>query len=146
MANALYDYARGQFAKAQINWETDTIKCVLVDSNYGSPNLSAATAVLADIPQTQRNYGTSGSAGVTLQNAAVVAGAVDSDDVTFTSVSAAAGVNIKAVVLYKDDGSANESNFPLVAWFDQGTGLPITPNGGDIIVLWDNGANRIFKL
>lgn len=27
-----------------------------------------------------------------------------------------------------------------------GSGLPVTPNGGNIIVSWDNGANRIFKL
>ena len=30
MANALYNKAREGFAKAQINWETDTIKAVLV--------------------------------------------------------------------------------------------------------------------
>lgn len=27
-----------------------------------------------------------------------------------------------------------------------GSGLPVTPNGGNIIVAYDNGANRIFKL
>lgn len=27
-----------------------------------------------------------------------------------------------------------------------GSGLPVTPNGGNIIVAWDNGNNRIFKL
>lgn len=27
-----------------------------------------------------------------------------------------------------------------------GSGLPVTPNGGNISVAWDNGANRIFKL
>lgn len=27
-----------------------------------------------------------------------------------------------------------------------GSGLPVTPNGGDITVAFDNGANRIFKL
>ena len=26
------------------------------------------------------------------------------------------------------------------------SGLPVTPNGGNIIVAWDNGANKIFKL
>lgn len=26
------------------------------------------------------------------------------------------------------------------------SGLPVTPNGGNIVVAWDNGANRIFKL
>jgi len=27
-----------------------------------------------------------------------------------------------------------------------GSGLPVTPNGGNINITWDNGANRIFKL
>jgi hypothetical protein len=27
-----------------------------------------------------------------------------------------------------------------------GSGLPVTPNGGNITVTWDNGANKIFKL
>jgi len=27
-----------------------------------------------------------------------------------------------------------------------GSGLPVTPNGGNIIVSWDNGVNKIFKL
>lgn len=27
-----------------------------------------------------------------------------------------------------------------------GSGLPVTPNGGNISVTWDNGANKIFKL
>jgi hypothetical protein len=26
------------------------------------------------------------------------------------------------------------------------SGLPVTPNGGNILVTWDNGSNRIFKL
>jgi len=35
---------------------------------------------------------------------------------------------------------------PLLAFLDSVTGLPVTPNGGDITVAWDNGANKIFKL
>ena len=27
-----------------------------------------------------------------------------------------------------------------------GSGLPVTPNGGNIVITWDNGVNRIFKL
>lgn len=27
-----------------------------------------------------------------------------------------------------------------------GSGLPVTPNGGNIVVTWDSGANKIFKL
>lgn len=35
---------------------------------------------------------------------------------------------------------------PLIAFIDTATGLPVTPNGGDITVAWDSGANKIFKL
>lgn len=27
-----------------------------------------------------------------------------------------------------------------------GSGLPVTPNGGNIVISWDNGVNKIFKL
>ena len=60
---------------------------------------------------------------------------------TFTSVS---GASIEAIVIYSDTGT--ESTSPLIAYIDTATGLPITPNGGDIIVTWDNGTNKIFKV
>jgi hypothetical protein len=31
-------------------------------------------------------------------------------------------------------------------YIDAATGLPLTPNGGDVTIQWDNGANKIFKL
>ncbi len=34
----------------------------------------------------------------------------------------------------------------LVAYIDSATGLPVIPNGGDITITWDSGANRIFAL
>ena len=34
----------------------------------------------------------------------------------------------------------------VIAFIDTATGLPVTPNGGDITITWDNGANKIFKL
>ena len=39
-----------------------------------------------------------------------------------------------------------EATSPLIAYIDTATGLPITPNGGDIIVTWDNGTNKIFRV
>ena len=54
------------------------------------------------------------------------------------------GASIEAIVLYKDTGT--DATSPLIASIATATGLPITPNGGDIIVTWDNGANKIFKL
>jgi len=142
MANALYDRARKLFLDAQINWALDTIHCCLVEQGV-APNLTSATASIADIATTQRNYGTAGSAGVALINKVSTAeGAADADDVTFTAVS---GTTIGAVVLYKLISTTDETQNPTILWLDTATGLPITPNTGDIIVTWDNGINKIFR-
>jgi uncharacterized protein YigE (DUF2233 family) len=46
-------------------------------------------------------------------------------------------------VIYIDTGTAGTS--PLVAYIDTGvTGLPVTPNGGNINVTWN--ASGIFAL
>jgi len=34
----------------------------------------------------------------------------------------------------------------MLLYIDTATGLPVTPNGGDINVNWDNGANKIAKI
>ena len=72
---------------------------------------------------------------------ATTGGAADANDVTFAAV---AGASIEAIIIYVDSGT--EATSPLIAYIDTATGLPITPNGGDIIVTWDNGTNKIFKV
>ena len=135
MANTLYDKARERFLRGQINWDIDTMKVCLVDKNVYTPNFTTHE-YLSDV---------SGSAviaaGVTLTGKASTSGAADANDVTFTAVS---GAESEALIIYKDTGDTATS--PLIALIDSATGLPITPNGGDIIVVWDNGENKIFKL
>ncbi len=64
----------------------------------------------------------------------------DADNVVYTSVS---GASVEAIVIYIDTGVAATSN--LVAYIDTGvTGLPVTPNGGNINLNWD--VNGIFTL
>lgn len=135
MANALFDKARQRFLEGQFNWNTDTIKSVLVDTGSYTPNLSAHE-FLSDVGSGSR-ISTSGS----FTGKTTTGGAADANDVTFTSVT---GASIEAIIIYKDTGS--DATSPLIAFIDTATGLPITPNGGDIIVTWDNGANKIFKL
>ena len=135
MANTLYDYARQRFLEAQINWMTDTVKVILVDTGAYTPQTSVHQ-YLSDIPPSARIAGP-----VTLTAKATTGGAADAADVTFTAVS---GASIEAIIIYVDTGT--ESTSPLIAFIDTATGLPITPNGGDIIVTWDNGTNKIFKV
>lgn len=135
MANALYDTGRAAFLGADVDWLADNIKAVLVDTGAYTVNLSTH-AFLSDIPGGAR-IATSGN----LAGKTATAGVADANDVTFTAVS---GATVEAIVLYKDTGVAATSQ--LICYIDTATGLPVTPNGGDITVTWDNGANKIFKL
>ncbi|WP_395146967.1 hypothetical protein ACF3N0_08730 [Moraxella atlantae] len=135
MANTLYDNARKGFLEGRFNWMTDTIKCILVDSGAYTVN-TAQHKFLSDISSSARVAGP-----VTLTAKSTEGGAADAADLTFTAVN---GASIEAFVIYRDTGS--ESTSELILWADTATGLPITPNGGDMILTFDNGTNKIFKL
>jgi hypothetical protein len=70
-----------------------------------------------------------------------VNGVFDGNDVTFSSVT---GASVEALVLYRKNAGAN-TTWPLIAYIDTGvTGLPITPNGGNINITFN--ASGIFSL
>ena len=131
MANALYDAGREAFLSGDISWDVDTIKAVLTRD---APVL-ATDNFLDDVATIVSTSGT-------FTNPTVVAGVADADNITFTAVPAGAAINY--VVIYKDTGTPATS--ALIAAIDTATNLPVTPNGGDITVEWDSGANKIFKL
>ena len=139
MGNALYDKARESFLSQNpaLDWDTDDIKAVLV-RGY-TPSLSSHQ-YLSDV--TGGGGGTIVATSSNLGGKTVAAGVADASDITWTAVASGAACN--HVVIYKDTGTASSS--PLIGCIDSGTGLPVTPNGGDINVAWDNGANKIFKL
>lgn len=71
----------------------------------------------------------------------VVSGTFDGDDVTFTAVS---GASVEALVIYRHNAGAN-TTWRLVLFEDTSvTGLPVTPNGGNIVVTWN--ASGIFTI
>lgn len=139
MANTLYDKGRQRFLSANINWLEETnISAYLIDTASYTPNF-ATHEFLSDVTEIAR---IKGPVQLTLlSRAASTGGAADAENITFTSVT---GPSIEAIIIYAHRTAENDS--PLIAYIDTATGLPITPNGGDIIVTWDNGANKIFKL
>lgn len=130
MASALYPPTKKVFLDGGINLGSDTIKAVLVDT--GAYTYSAAHDFLNDLS------GTVGTAA-TLGSKTTTSGTFDAADVTYTAVT---GNSVEAIVIYKDTGNSATSN--LIAYIDSGTGLPVTPNGGDIIVAWN--ASGIFSI
>jgi hypothetical protein len=68
-------------------------------------------------------------------------GVFDGANVTFTAVTGAVS---EALIIYRKTAGVN-TEWRLVAYLDTGvTGLPVTPNGGDINVTWN--ASGIFAL
>jgi len=135
MANAVYGKGREKFLNGDIDWANDDIKAVLVDTAAYAVSIDA-DEYLSSIPAGDR-IATSGN----LASKTSTLGVADAADITFSTVT---GDVSEAIVLYKDTGDAATS--PLIAYIDTATGLPITPNGGDITITWDSGANKIFKL
>ncbi|ABE67651.1 hypothetical protein Wildcat_46 [Mycobacterium phage Wildcat] len=135
MANALYDKGREKFLTGDIDWLNDNIKAYLIDVADYTVDL-ANDEFLDDIPS-----GAIVATSINLTSKTATSGVADAENVVFTLVE---GDQSEAVVLAKDTGTAGTS--PLIAYIDNATGLPVTPNGGDITVVWDNGGNKIFKL
>lgn len=134
MANALYPKWKEQLLQftTNNNLSAGTVKCALVDTGvytYSSAD-QFYTAVSTAVVGTPQTIGSK-----TFTN-----GVFDGADITYTAVT---GNSAEALVLYIDTGSAATS--PLVAYIDTSvTGLPVTPNGGDITVTWN--ASGIFAL
>ena len=134
MANSLYIKGKEKMLAAGINFATDTIKAALVKSTY------VVDLANDEFYSTLSTYVL--DTDVALTSKGITGGAFDADDVVWSAV--AAGDTAKAVVLYKDTGTAGTS--PLLAYIDTITGFPLATNGGDVSVKWDNGVYKIFSL
>ncbi len=135
MANALYDKGRQGFLDGSIDWDTDDIRVILHDENDDLPDL-ALDDNLDDILAAARVAVSGSLAGKTVTD-----GVADANDIVLALVS---GDQFESIDFYKHTGV--ESTSRLIANHDTGTGFPTTPNGGDITIALDNGANKIFKL
>ena len=139
MANALFDIYKeamlggGNQGGTLIDLTSDTIKVALIDTGTYDPSISADED-LADVTPDPR-VGTD----QTLGTITVTDGTFDAADATFTSVT---GNSVEELMIYKDTTVAATS--VLLVSFDTATGLPVTPNSGDIVIQW-NGSG-IFSL
>lgn len=134
MANAMYDAGREDFLAGDNDWDLDH-RVVVHDDADDTVNL-AVDDFLDDVAAAAR-VAVSGA----LQNPTTTAGTADADDITISSVS---GDEAERLIIYQHTGV--DSTSPLVLSIDTATGLPFTPNGGDLTITWDGGADRIFTL
>lgn len=134
MANALYPLWKQQLFSYTLNnnMSTGTVTVALIDTGtytYSAAHQfwSSASAAAVGTPQV-------------IGSKTFTNGVFDGADVTFPSVT---GNSAEAIIIYIDSGTPSTS--PLVAYIDTSvTGLPVTPNGGNIAITWN--ASGIFAL
>lgn len=122
MANAIFPKFKEALLNGAANTDmsSGTVKAALVDT--GTYTYSASHEFLSDLS------GVVGTAA-TLTTKTFTNGTFDSDNCTWTSVS---GATAEAIVLYIDTTVAGTSR--LILYLDTSqTGLPVTPDGGNIV-------------
>lgn len=125
MANALYPTFKEGLLDKLFDMNTDSIKASLIDSadyTYGAAH-DEYSGASRDVP----------AAAIVAESAAlgsptITGGVFDTADFTWSTVS---GDQSEAIILFHDPST----NDRLVLFMDTGiTGMPITPNGGNINV------------
>lgn len=138
MANALYPKWKEAIVQATANSAlngsgTTGVYAALVDTGvYTYSSAHEFYSSLSGVVGTDQEIG----ATKTYTN-----GVFDGADLTYTAVT---GASVEALVIYVKNVGAN-TTWRLVAYIDTGvTGLPVTPNTGNITVTWN--ASGIFAL
>jgi hypothetical protein len=135
MASAIYPKAKEQMLQGGIDMATGNVKVTLHDlADY---TYSATHEFYSDVAVASEVAESGNLASKTFTD-----GVFDAADITFTSVS---GDQSEALIVRIDTGVDSTSR--IIAFIDTfSSGMPVTPNGGNIDVTWDAGANKIFAL
>ncbi len=138
MANAIYPLYKQSLLAGDANSDldndtaTDGVYVALIDT--GVYTYSASHRFYTDL---------TGIVGTPQRITAptVTTGILDGSDLTYTAVT---GNSVEALVIYRQNSGAS-STWRLAAYIDTSvTGLPVTPNGGNISVTWN--ASGIFQI
>lgn len=137
MANALYNKWKSALLQNSADSDLD---------GSGTTGVFAALVDTASYTFSQTHEFYSSLAGIVGTDQEIGAtktytdGVFDGADCTFTAVT---GATVEAIVLYRKNAGAN-TTWRLIAYIDTATGLPVTPNGGNIVITWN--ASGIFAL
>lgn len=134
MANAMFVSFRNGIQGAhstRVDLDADTISPMFVDHADDTP-VAATDDFLSDIASAARVPALASAPSLGSKTiGTVAAGVFDAADTTFTSLS---GDQSESLILFKNTGT--DTTCDLIDFWDTATGLPLTPNGGDVVVQW----------
>lgn len=127
--NFIFKYAKKCILNNIIDLEKDQIIIVLLN---GLSEINEDMKSLSEIPKNLI-----ATESVNLNDKTFKNWVFDAQDVRFNTVC---GDVITGLLIYE------ESSEILIAYVGNAFNLPVYPNGGDIIVTWENGSNKIFNM
>jgi hypothetical protein len=140
MANGLFDSGRQGFLTASMGWLAGSVPGTWVIYIMGSQPQNLTTNVfLSDIPNTVWR-----ARGTYLTTKGVAAGVASAANTLVPAVGSSGSATAVYLVAVNETGASQTSLLGFS--IDTATGLPFLPNGGDVQINWDTGANMIFKL
>jgi hypothetical protein len=140
MANGLFDSGRQGFLTASMGWLAGSVPGTWVIYIMGSQPQNLTTNVfLSDIPNTVWR-----ARGTYLTSKGVAAGVASAANTLVPAVGSSGSATAVYLVAVNETGASQTSLLGFS--IDTATGLPFLPNGGDVQINWDTGANMIFKL
>ena len=136
MASFMYTAAKQALLDGAIDFNTDTIRVRAVsDADYTA---SAAHTAMTSVTK----Y--TGSTDVALDTPTITDGILDAadDPDAYPSLAIDGAKTVDALVVFKF--VTNDAGSTPILYID--LAASVTPNGGDIGITWDSGANKIFAL
>ena len=133
MSKGLYKNGVSEIMAGNIDLVNSTISALLIDKTYYTVDFTNDIS-LSDIADTAE-LSHKEMSGKTIDGTVFRA-----NDTTFVSVT---GTKADAVVLYLDEDTEEAS--ALIYYADDQAEFPITPDGTNITIAWDTGANGIVK-
>lgn len=136
MANTVFTPAREGFLSGEIDWDTATIKVAAV-SGY-TP--AASHKFVSDV--TGAGGGTIRGTSAALTAKTVTGGTADAADLAIPALATSSANH--GLLVFQSSAVTGGADVAAAAqrviyWFDTGTGLPFTTNGGDANVAWAAG-------
>lgn len=117
----------------RVDLDADTIKAMFYDDALGAPQ--ASWDFMDDTTSGDRFPAIASCPTLgTKTIGSVGTGVFDAADTVFTTLS---GDQCESLLLFKDTGTEGTSD--LICRWDTATGLPLTPNGADVTVVWASG-------
>lgn len=131
--SAPFNKALEQFLQAGINMSSGDIRVMLVLSSY---TFDATDVFVADLGAVDNGR------SAALGSKTFTDGVFDAADSTLDALASTAS---NALIIFVHTGS--DATARVLWYIDSGVGIPFTPEAAQTCpIVWDNGANKIFKL